>query len=115
MLAISSALPSRQIPSPGNLEVVSVIISLSDIDVTFCMVYAPPNATATYHFDLSNYLTTITVSPNPVFIVGDFNLPDINWSTLSSITSISNNFCEFVFESNLTNLSNHLHTHMVIF
>jgi len=35
MLVISSALPSRQIPSPGNLEVVSVITSLSDIDVIF--------------------------------------------------------------------------------
>jgi len=66
------------------------------------MVCAPPNATATYHSNLFNYLTTITVSPNPVLIVGDFNLPDINWLTFSGITSMSNNFCEFVFEPNLT-------------
>jgi len=75
LLAINSNLPSRQIPSPENL---CVSVSLSNTDVTFCMVYAPPNAAAIYYSDLSNYLTTIAVSPNPVFIVGDFNFADID-------------------------------------
>ena len=28
-------------------------------------------------------------------------MPDINWSTLTGNSFISNNFCEFVFQSNL--------------
>ena len=65
------------------------------------MVYAPPNATTEYHTKLKNYLATITSLPNPVIVFGDFNMPDINWSTLTGNSFISNNFCEFVFQSNL--------------
>ena len=39
-----------------------------------------------------------------VLITGDFNLPDINWSTLTSSSSLSHLFCEFVFDNNLTQL-----------
>ena len=41
---------------------------------------------------------------NPVLILGDFNLPEINWSTLSGNSAASDNFCEFIFDSNLTQL-----------
>jgi len=68
------------------------------------MVYAPANASADYHKDLTNYLVTITALPNPVFILGDFSLPDINWLTLTGTTLLSNEVCECVFESNLTQL-----------
>ena len=34
----------------------------------------------------------------------DFNLPNINWATLTGSTLISNNFCECIFESNLFQL-----------
>ena len=104
MLAISDNLPSKQIPSPRNLEVVNVSASFNDSDVIFCMVYAPPNATADYHKDLSDYLATTTTLSNPVFILGDFNLPDINWATFTGRTLISNNFCDSIFESNFTQL-----------
>jgi len=100
LLAISSNLPSRQIPSPENLEVV-LYVSLFLLMIlispfVWCMhpQMLLPSITPT--------ICTIAVSPNPVFIVGDFNLPDINWSTLSSISSVSSNFCELIFESNLT-------------
>jgi len=68
------------------------------------MMYAPPNASADYHKDLTNYLAIITALPNPIFILGDFNLSDINWLTLTGTTSISNEFCKCVIDSNLTQL-----------
>ena len=34
-------------------------------------------------------------------------MPDINWSTLSGSSTISNDFCEFIFQSNLEQLINH--------
>ena len=99
MLAISNDFPSRQLSSPPNLEVVTVSVSLVPA-VTCCMVYAPPNATVEYHTELTNYLATITSLSNPILIIGDFNMPDINWSTLTGCSAISNNFCEFIFQFN---------------
>ena len=104
MLAIRDKIPSKRIQSPDDLEVVSVAVSFDVTDATFCMVYSPPNATADYHTDLSNYLSTISAQSNPVFLLGDFNLPDINWDTLTGTSTISNNFCDCAFKSNLTQL-----------
>jgi len=111
LLAISHEFPSKQLPSPPKLEVVTVSVSLVPV-VTCCIVYAPPNATAEYHTELNNYLATVTSQPNPVIIFGDFNMPDINWSTLTGSSAISNSFCEFVFQSNLeqvVNVPTHIH------
>lgn len=104
-LAISNNFPSKQLPSPPNLEIVTVSIFL-DPAFTCRMVYAPPNATVEYHTELTNYLATITSSPNPLLIIGDFNIPDINWFTLTGCSVISNKFCEFIFQSNLVQVVN---------
>ena len=45
-------------------------------------------------------------------ITGDFNLPDINWNTLSSTSQLSNVFCDLVFNLNLAQLNvkpTHIH------
>ena len=39
-----------------------------------------------------------------ILIIGDFNRPDINWSLLSGSTIMSNLFCDFVFDCDLTQL-----------
>ena len=39
-------------------------------------------------------------------LVGDFNLPDINWDTLSAQSATSELFCDFVFDNNLTQFVN---------
>ena len=106
MLAISNTLPSKRALSPPDLEVVSVSILLGNIEITCCAVYAPPNATSEYHRNLVDYLTTIAALSTPILLLGDFNLSDINWATLTGSSSISNNFCEFVFNSNLAQLVN---------
>lgn len=38
---------------------------------------------------------------------GDFNLPDVQWDTLSSTSLTSCAFCDFVFDHSLTQLINH--------
>ena len=39
-----------------------------------------------------------------VIILGDFNLPDIDWPCLTSHSPFSDSLCDFVFEFNLTQL-----------
>ena len=52
------------------------------------------------------FLKHLTDSDEHLVIVGDFNLPDVSWSSLTGSTLVSNLFCDFVFESNLTQLIN---------
>ena len=39
-----------------------------------------------------------------VIILGDFNMPDICWSTLTGTSTASNSFCDLLFELNLSQL-----------
>ena len=48
----------------------------------------------------------LTDSDEHLVIVGDFNLPDVCWPSLTGSTLVSNVFCDFVFVSNLTQLIN---------
>ena len=105
MLAIKNCLSSCELQSPPNLELITVSIYLKTT-ITCCMVYVPPNATTEYHAELVSYLVNITSSLTPVFIFGDFNMPDVNWSTLNGSSVISNRFCDMVFNSNLVQLIN---------
>ena len=50
---------------------------------------------------ITNYLTNLASSTDHVIIVGDFNLPDINWSSLNGTSTFSNSFCDFIFDCNL--------------
>ena len=84
MLAIGNNFTNRLLPSPPNLEVITVSISLVPA-VTCCMVYTPPNATAEYHDNLINYFTTITSLPNRIFIIGDFNITCLTYIGLLSL------------------------------
>ena len=54
----------------------------------------------------------LTNNWDPVIVMGDFNLPDINWATLTGSTAISNAFCDLVFELNFAQLvSQSTHSH----
>ena len=118
-----------QISSPSTHEVITVSIGIH-LPGVLCTVYVPSNSSDDYHASLLNYLTvrrnvkemkfeqgkvasTIISSPPPrdllslrkietflYLIVEDFNLPEINWSSLIGLSS-SSKFCEFVFDNNL--------------
>jgi len=48
----------------------------------------------------------------PLILLGDFNLPNINWDTLSGTSAVDDAFCDTCFEYNLLQLitcSTHTH------
>ena len=100
LIAVDASLPCSIISSPSTLEVITVSIGIH-LPVILCTVYVPPNSTDDYQVSLLNYLTELSSSSAHVIIVGDFNLPDINWSSLTGMSSSSKLFCEFVFDNNL--------------
>ena len=56
-----------------------------------------------YNASLLSYLYSVKCLSN-LLILGDLNLPDIDWSTYSGITNISNAYAEMAFDLNLTQL-----------
>ena len=105
LIGIHSSIPSRQLQS---LELVCVEVSFS---ISFiCLVYVCmyPLSNYDYMSSLATFLTSL--APQPVILLGDFNLPDINWNSLSGSTPTSTLFCDLVFDMNLDKLVT-FHTH----
>ena len=83
------------IPSPSDIEVVSIKLGLTK-EIVICCVYVPPDSSPTYVSSLVTYLTSLISSFERCIFVDDFNFPDIDWSYLS------NYFCEYIFDCNLS-------------
>ena len=69
---------------------------------TFCIAYAPPTSTEEHLLSLFNYICSVSdLCNNKLILIRDFNFPKINWNLLQGDTSISNLFCDLVFDLNL--------------
>ena len=102
LLAIYHSLPSLQLQSPPDLEVATVQIGAKG-NVAICVVYIPPNADNSYHSKLLDYLGS-TLDKHQTLIMGDFNSPDICWTTFSSQSTSSRAICNLAFRHDLTQL-----------
>ena len=89
--------------SPDDVELLSVSLNLQP-PLLLCTVYVPPNASMEYVTSLCSYMLTMSRSSDNLVVVGDFNFPDICWSTLCSSSPSSTRFCDGVFDCNLTQL-----------
>ncbi len=101
MLAVHHSIPSRLLDSPSDIE--AVAIKLHNLNCIVCVVYVPPSISSSTFHSVLLFLKNLA-SSGPTVLVGDFNLPDINWSSLSSHSALSDDFCEFVFDCNLSQL-----------
>ena len=99
LLVIDDCIPSRTLSSPASLEVLTVEILLPR-SIVLSLVYIPPNSNSDYINRLTDYLSCV-MCDHELIILGDFNLPDINWSNLSCNKSTSSLFCDFVFDHEL--------------
>jgi len=102
MLDIHESLQSKLLVSPSNIEVLSVQVS-GCVALTVCVVYLALNKPTTYFDELLSYLKSIS-QQEYILILGDFNLPDINWDYLVGSCPTSNDFCDFIFDHNLVQL-----------
>ena len=100
LIAVVSSYHSVALPSPPDLEVVTVKLGL-DHELVICCVFLPPSASHSYVGLLIDYLTDLQSSSVHCIIVGDFNFPDISWSSLYASFELSNKFCDFIFDCNL--------------
>jgi hypothetical protein len=100
LLAVSDCIPSSLIATPPGLESVAVLIHLAS-PVVVCLVYLPPSTTPLMFSSLLTFLSTISADYETI-VLGDFNMPDIDWGTLSGSSPLSSSLMEFMFDENLT-------------
>ena len=91
LIAVSNDVPSRLITCHTDIELLSVEINLSPKLLVVCL-YIPPNCSYDYQHKV---LTSLQLLPTDcdVILTGDFNVPDINWSTFSANSSFSISIC----------------------
>ena len=111
LIAVKNSIPSELLITPGNIEAIAIRIHLVH-PIVVCCHYIPPNLSMDDYSEYFQYLSDLANYQDPVIAMGDFNLPDINWATLTGSTAISNAFCDLVFELNLAQLvSQSTHSH----
>lgn len=69
-------------PEVNSVEAVWCKLLLKDGYVYVGAVYRPPNADASYLNPLLDYMN-LHMLGGRIIMAGDFNLPDVNWSSLS--------------------------------
>lgn len=75
--------------SPILIEYVTIdLIDVHQVKHRFVSVYRPPNLSDDLSMQLFNLINTCCQVPHPTIIAGDFNLPDINWTSLSARGSL---------------------------
>ena len=99
LIAVSNSFHSVCFSSPPDLEIVTVKLGV-DRNLIPCTIYVPPSACESYVCSLTEYLVVLQSSYDHCIFVGDFNFPDID--SLSGPSSLSNFFCDFIFDCNLT-------------
>ena len=87
--------PNIVIPARGMEVLVADVLLTSSIPIRFITVYRPP--TAVNSLALCKFLQSDVVSRNKhLVILGDFNLPDINWTSWSSNAQNDVTYCAFL-------------------
>ena len=98
----------------SNFEFISVKLVTADTSLIFLCFYIPPNSSSCPH-TIENVCKVISfyIKPTkPFVLLGDFNLPNINWNTLTARGISSNIFLNFCNNNGLTQLiSSPTHCH----
>uniref|UniRef100_A0A1X7TP26 Reverse transcriptase domain-containing protein n=2 Tax=Amphimedon queenslandica TaxID=400682 RepID=A0A1X7TP26_AMPQE len=85
LLAVSSAIPSCLLLVAPDVELVVNKLLLPKPIVVGC-AYLPPSPSLSLIASLFNHLSNLHTS---LILLGDFNVPDVNWSSLTSDTPSS--------------------------
>ena len=68
-----------------NCELLAIKVTTFDKPVILCACYHPPKCAETINSELIKYIKELCkkYKNNPIWLAGDFNLPDIDWTTNS--------------------------------
>ena len=96
LVAIRESIHVERLQVPDGI---SLKLHLDKILILSTVHIQPNSDLGHYQIVLNHFSDLLKFSHDCVF-VGDFNLPDIIWSTLASSFSISQYYCDFIFDNN---------------
>jgi len=93
LLAIKDSIISTILPSLTEIEMLSVKVELSQTTTYLMCCIFTPNPTLLQIQFLSHHLSQFPTSFD-LILLDDFNLPNVNWKTLSGTSAIDDAFCD---------------------
>ena len=102
LIAINNNIPSNPINNSAPSEACVVELALSS-PLLICCVYLPSFCDISHSFKVLQFLVSLSIY-HQFIIVGDLNLPDINWKSLLGSSPTSSTFCDTIFSLNLVQL-----------
>ena len=102
LLAIKNSIPSKQISTSGDAEMICVHITINHQDIMLCLIY---NASISTSDIALSYLTSLS-DLNGFIVMGDLNLPDADWDLYDGQSSVSKSFTVVAYKLNLVQLVN---------
>ena len=105
MLAVKDTITSKLIAKHNSLEAIIVSVLCNKKDITICLLYVPPDSNQSHHETLLEFMSTLSCHDH-LLILGDVNLPDVDWENYQGQTDFSSQFCDKIFELNLEQLVN---------
>ena len=113
-MAVSNVFDSVQFSSPADLEIVTIQLGCCR-DLVLCTSYVPPNSSDTYLLALLNYFTDLLSTFHHSIFEGDFNFPNIDWSSFTAYHLILTSFMNLFLTLTLFNMLTPLLTSEAIF
>ena len=99
LIAVSNGIPSRQISLDSQLDIILVQLEVLPEILVYC-VYIPPGNDETDFCQMLD-LTSLIPNNSDLLLPGDFNAPDVNWSTLIACSTRLFALSEYIFNKNL--------------
>ena len=100
LIAVSKQLKARLLCTSTELEAITIEIGK---DLIVCCLYLPPDCSQDYFNEALLHLKNLP-SDSHVVILGDFNLPDINWECMAGSSTRSDYFCDVIQDQNFVQL-----------
>ena len=103
LIAVNSNISYQKFNSPDDLEIICINLNLQD-QITVCITSVLPNSITIYYDNLFSFLCNLLYSSDKLIVLSNFNFPDIDWDTLSGNSPVSNQFCDLIFWTGLSQL-----------
>ena len=101
-IIVANSIHSNLLYSHNDLELLVVNVSAQQKFTIACM-YVPPSPSEAYEFSVIEAINALPTH-NDIILTGDFNCPDINWSSQSASSRLSLALCNALFDKNLLQL-----------
>jgi hypothetical protein len=88
-----TVLPIRKNLQNNLHDIIAFDVKTETNMIRFCVVYFPPNLSENDEYKLKQDLEEISDIKHDIFIVGDFNKPNIDWETPDMYNSCLAKFC----------------------